>query len=82
MKSTKAQVVKLEAELLRLNDMVRARRRQLAKLEQCPHKDCECRAVWRDVIERDLASQVGKIRTSVKRNGQLARSKGRKIKKS
>ena len=81
MKSTKAKVVKLEAELLRLNDMVRARRRQLAKLEQCPHKDCECRAVWREVVERDLASQVGKIRTSVKPKQRQAASKAQNSKK-
>lgn len=74
MKSTKAKVFELEAELLRLNDMVRARRRQLEKLEQCPHKECECRSVWREIVEKDLASQVGKIRTTVNHNGKKAGS--------
>jgi hypothetical protein len=61
MKSKKQEVLALEAELLRLNDMVRARRAQLSKLETCPHKDCQCRAVWKEVVEKDLASQMGKI---------------------
>lgn len=56
----------LEAELLRLNELVRARRRQLARLAVCPNKDCECRAVWREVVEKDLAGQVGKIRREVR----------------
>ncbi len=58
--------VELEAELLRLNELVRARRKQLARLERCPYKDCECRAVWREVVEKDLAGQVGKVRRRVK----------------
>lgn len=61
MKSKKQEVIELEAELVRLNDMVRARRAQLSRLEKCPNKDCECRAVWKEVVEKDLASQMGKI---------------------
>ena len=55
----------LEAELLRLNTLVRKRRAQLQRLEKCPNKDCECRAVWREHIEHALASQVGTIRGHV-----------------
>ncbi len=61
------ETAELEAELIRLNTLVRARRKQLARLECCPHKDCECRMVWRDFVEKNLASQMGKIRTQVKR---------------
>jgi hypothetical protein len=57
----------LEAELLRLNTLVRKRRAQLERLERCPNKDCECRQVWRESIEKNLAGQVGKIRTTVKK---------------
>ncbi len=60
------QRLELESELLRLNDLVRARRKQLARLEDCPNKGCECRRVWREVVEKDLAKQVGKIRRGVR----------------
>ncbi len=66
MKRKARNAVELEAELLRLNELVRARRRQLARLAACPNKDCECRAVWREVVEKDLAGQVGKIRREVR----------------
>ena len=55
----------LESELLRLNSLVRARRKQLARLEKCPNKDCPCRVVWRNHVEKDLAGQVRKIRRQV-----------------
>ena len=55
----------LEAELLRLNTLVRERRKQLSRLEKCPNKDCPCRVVWRDHVEKNLAGQVGKIRRKV-----------------
>ncbi len=61
-----ADAAELEAELIRLNTLVRARRKQLARLQRCPHKDCECRTVWRDVVEKSLAHQMGKIRQQVK----------------
>ncbi len=64
--NSKESVVELEAELIRLNTLVRARRKQLARLEQCPNKACECRMVWREVVEKNLASQMGKIRRQVK----------------
>ena len=66
MKSTQREAAELEGELLRLNALVRQRRAQLARLEHCPHKDCECRQVWREVVEQKLASQVGKIRKRVR----------------
>ena len=65
MKSKQREAIELEAELRRLNNLVRARRAQLARLDKCPNKDCECRIVWRDVVEKDLANQIGKIRTQV-----------------
>ena len=56
----------LEAELVRLNVLVRERRKQLARLEKCPNKDCPCRLVWRDHVAQNLAGQMGKIRHQVK----------------
>jgi len=66
MKSKPKQAAELEDELVRLTTLVRARRKQLARLATCPHKDCECRAVWREVMEKDLANQMGKIRRQVR----------------
>ena len=64
----------LETELLRLNALVRARRKQLARLEKCPNKDCPCRLVWREQVEKNLNGQVGKIRRQVG-TGSTARAK-------
>ena len=66
MKSTQRPAAELESELLKLNSLVRERRKQLARLENCPNKDCECRRVWREVVEKDLSRQVGKIRKRVR----------------
>ena len=85
MKSKQRQARELEAELLRLNHLVRERRKQLAFLEKCPNKHCECRRVWRQVVEKNLAHQVGKIRRHVrggsaqtpKRKGTRPRSNSR-----
>ncbi len=67
MKNDKAApAAELEAELIRLTTLVRARRKQLARLRTCPHKDCECRMIWRDTVEKNLAQQMGKIRRQVK----------------
>jgi len=66
MKHPQQKVFELEAELLRLNEMVRARRRQLEQLDACPNKDCECRVVWKEVTEKNLAGQMGKIGTRVR----------------
>jgi len=76
-----SEAVELEAELLRLNSLVRARREQLARLENCPHKDCECRQVWREVVEKKLATQVRKIRKQVRPTAS-ERNKKRAAKKS
>jgi hypothetical protein len=73
MKSKQHEAFKLEAELLRLNTLVRQRRAQLARLEKCPQKDCECRTVWREVVEKNLAGQVSKIRRQVHTNGAKRR---------
>lgn len=62
----------LEAELMRLNLLVRERRKQLARLEKCPNKDCPCRFVWREHVEESLAGQVSKIRRQVR--GKPAKS--------
>ena len=68
----------LEAELLRLNTLVRERRKQLARLEKCPNPDCPCRVVWRNHVEKNLAGQVGKIRSHVRsKKAQPAKQKGR-----
>ena len=58
----------LEADLARLNALVRERRKQLARLEKCPNKDCPCRFVWREHVEKNLAGQMGKIRRDVRNN--------------
>lgn len=75
MKSKKAEALELEAELLKLNDLVRARRAQLARLEDCPNKDCECRAVWRETVEKNLSRQVGKVRAGVRTKARRTKSR-------
>ncbi len=75
-KSPKAS--ELEAELMRLNLLVRERRKQLARLEKCPNKDCPCRFVWREHVEENLAGQVTKIRRHV--HGKPAKAvKGKSV---
>jgi hypothetical protein len=71
------EATELEAELLRLNTLVRERRKQLARLEKCPNKDCPCRLVWRNHVEKNLAGQMGKIRRKVSSKGvRAAKPKG------
>lgn len=65
MKSDLQDVLDLEAELVRLNTLVRERRKQLARLEKCPNKTCPCRLVWQEAVEKKLAGQMGKIRRQV-----------------
>lgn len=66
----------LEAQLIRLNALVRERRKQLARLEKCPNKDCPCRFVWREHVEKNLAGQVGEIRRRVMdKQAKLTQSK-------
>jgi len=60
------QILELESALHRLNALVRQRRKQLAYLEKCPNKDCECRRVWRQVVEKNLAHQIGQVRRQVR----------------
>ncbi len=64
-KSDQRDVIDFEAELVRLNTLVRERRKQLARLEKCPNKTCECRLVWREMVDKKLAGQMGKIRRQV-----------------
>ncbi len=66
MKSKTPEVLELEAELTRLTTLVRARRKQLARLRTCPNSDCECRQVWKQVVEKTLARQMGKIRSQIR----------------
>ena len=70
-------VTALEAELVRLNALVRERRRQLDRLDKCPNKDCPCRFVWREHVEKNLAGQVGKVRQHVRdKSVKVVRPKG------
>jgi hypothetical protein len=71
MNGRQREATELEAELVRLNALVRERRKQLARLEKCPNKDCPCRLIWRNHVEKSLAGQVGKIRQRVR--GKLAK---------
>jgi len=80
MKDKPPQAAELEAELVRLTSLVRERRKQLALLATCPNKNCACRVVWHEVVQKNLASQMGKIRRQVRpkynsaaRNGQRKR---------
>jgi hypothetical protein len=66
MKSKATEVAELESELLRLNALVRYRRRQLDEIDRCPNAECECRRVWRHQVESTLAEQMGKIGKKVK----------------
>lgn len=65
---------KLEAQLAWLNTLLRERRKQLARLEKCPNKDCPCRFVWREHVEQNLAGQIGKIRSRVRGEAAPART--------
>jgi hypothetical protein len=78
MKRKPLDATELEAELVRLNTLVRERRSQLARLKNCPNPECPCRVVWRKVVEKTLACQVGKIRRNV-RSGPRTQSKAKKL---
>ena len=78
MKSSDCAPAELESELIRLNTLIRARRKQLVFLERCPNTDCECRAVWKEVTEKKLAGQVGKVRQKVRSNHNGATRRGKK----
>lgn len=77
MKSKQRQIFELEAELLALNTLVRARRQTLARLQACPNKDCPCRAVWREQTEKTLAHQVGKVSSRVANGSAKPKTKAR-----
>lgn len=78
MNGKKREATDLEDELLRLNALVRERRKQLARLEKCPNKDCPCRFVWREHVEKSLEGQVGRIRRQVHgKSAKLAKPKVR-----
>lgn len=55
------QTIELEAELKRLNALVRERREFLASLVTCPNSDCPCRVEWKDRADKGLARQMRKI---------------------
>jgi hypothetical protein len=62
MKRKTLEKLELEAELLKLNALVRERREELARIKDCPNHDCHCRAVWKEQVDKTLAGQVRKIR--------------------
>jgi hypothetical protein len=64
---------KLEAELAWLNMLLRERRKQLGRLEKCPNKDCPCRFIWREHVEKRLTGQISKIRQRVSAKGAPGR---------
>lgn len=78
MSKLESQVGELTAELARLNELVRKRRKQLEFLERCPNKQCECRAVWWEVVEKDLAGQVGRINRQIRGDERNGEGKSRK----
>jgi hypothetical protein len=61
MSSKPRETLALEAELIRLNALVRERRQQLARLKACPNPECPCRVVWKNKVEEGLAEQMRKI---------------------
>jgi len=76
-------VTELEAELNWLSALVRERRKQLARLEKCPNKDCPCRFIWREHIEKKLVGQISKIRQKVQMRTILsAKPKARTARRS
>lgn len=65
MKRKPLEKIELEEELLKLNALVRKRREQLARIQDCPNHDCHCRAVWKEQVEKGLEGQVRKIRRNL-----------------
>jgi hypothetical protein len=66
MKTKQHEIVELEAELLRLNRLVRDRRRELVRLAKCPNETCACRLFWQDHVEKLVARQMRKIRQKIR----------------
>ena len=65
MKRKQDEKLKLEAELLKLNALVRERREQLDSIRDCPNHACRCRAVWKEHVEKTLSGQMRKIRQQI-----------------
>lgn len=63
--SKKQDKLELEAELMRLNELVRERRSDLARIAECPNETCKCRVLWTEQVDKTLASQVRKIRKQI-----------------
>jgi hypothetical protein len=63
--SKKQEKVELESELMRLNELVRERRSDLARIQECPNETCKCRLLWNEQVDKTLASQVRKIRKQI-----------------
>jgi len=83
MKSRPLDATELEGELLRLNALVRERRKQLARLKNCPNPECPCRVVWRGMVEKNLATQVGRVRRNVRsKRGGSSKGKTAAVRKS
>jgi hypothetical protein len=74
MKNKNRKVIELEAELLRLNSLVRDRRKELARLAACPNKACTCRQFWQEHVEKLLALQMRKIRRGIRPKPRAAAS--------
>jgi hypothetical protein len=62
MKSQQREILELETELVQLATLVRKRRKALERLRNCPNSNCQCRLVWSEQVDKNLARQVRKIR--------------------
>jgi hypothetical protein len=86
MKTIQREIIELEAELLRLNSLVRDRRKELVRLAKCPNKTCTCRLFWQEHVEKILALQMGKIRRQLHpkrpRAAKNAKLKSRSLRKA
>jgi hypothetical protein len=82
MSSKPRETLELEAELIRLNALVRERRQQLARLKACPNPECPCRVVWKNKVDEGLADQMRKIGKQVNNHSPGPRSTPAKRKKA
>ena len=81
MSSKPRETLALEAELIRLNALVRERRQQLARLKACPNPECPCRVVWKNKVEEGLAEQMRKTGKQVNHSHGTGKAlkKGKKV---